>query len=155
MSAAAAAPATAEHRLDVARSYFEAVHAGQWDCVRALTGPGFRFSDPTAEGHETVITGADDLETFIAYLQANRPDGDAEALVEGGFASGPHVTLIVRYRGRIAGAALGTEGGARGFDVPGVAILTVVDGKVVHHLDYVDYETLQRQLRDPAPGSPP
>lgn len=153
MSATAAAPSTAEHRLDVARTYFEALHAGQWDRVRALTGSGFRFSDPTAEGHEPVITAADDLETFIAYLQANRPDGEAEALVEDGFASGPHVTLIVRYRGRLAGAALGTEGGPRGFDVPGVTVLTVVDGKVVYHLDYVDYETLERQLSDAAPGS--
>ena len=65
------------------------------------------------------------------------------------------MTLVVRYRGRLAGEALGTEGGSRGFDVPGVTILTVVGGKVVHHLDYVDYETLQRQLSDPAPRSGP
>ena len=147
-----ATASAAEPRLEIARSYFEALHGGQWDRVRALTGPGFRFSDPTAEGHETVITGADDLETFLDYMQANRPDGDAEALVEDGFASGRHVTLIVRYRGRLDGAALGTEGGPRGFDVPGVTILTVLDGKVVHHLDYVDYETLQQQLSDAAPG---
>ena len=147
MSATAAAPSAAETRLDVARSYFEALHAGEWDRVRALTGPGFRFSDPTAEGHQTVITSADDLETFLDYLQANRPDGDAAAVVEEGWASGNHVTLVVRYRGRLDGAALGTEGGPRRFDVPGVTILTVVGGKVVHHLDYVDYETLERQLR--------
>ncbi|MYE13843.1 MAG: ester cyclase [Gammaproteobacteria bacterium] len=150
-----ATASAAEHRLEIARSYVEALHAGQWDRVRALTGPAFRFSDPTAEGHETVITRADDLETFLDYMQANRPDGDAEALVEDGFASGRHVTLLVRYRGRLDGEALGTEGGPRGFDVPGVTILTVVDGKVVHHLDYVDYETLQRQLSEPATGSDP
>ncbi len=150
-----ATASAAEDRLEIAQSYFEALHGGQWDRVRALTGPAFRFSDPTAEGHETVITGADDLETFLDYMQANRPDGDAEALVEDGFASGRHVTLLVRYRGRLDGRALGTEGGPRGFDVPGVTIVTVVDGKVVQHLDYVDYETLQRQLSGPAPGSGP
>lgn len=152
----AAAPATAEDRLDVARSYFEALHAGQWDRVRALTGPGFRFSDPTAEGHEMVITEAEDLETFLDYLQANRTDADAEAVVEDGFASGRHVTLVVRYRGRLDGEAMGTEGGPRSFDTPGVTILTVVGGKVVHHLDYVDYETLERQLGGgtPDPESP-
>ena len=152
----AAAPSTAEDRLDLARSYFEALHAGQWDRVRALTGPGFRFSDPTAEGHETVITEAEDLETFLDYLQANRVDADAEAIVEDGFASGRHVTLVVRYRGRLDGEAMGTEGGPRSFDTPGVTILTVVGGKVVHHLDYVDYETLERQLRAgvPEPESP-
>lgn len=152
---AAAPPSSAEDRLVVARSYFEALHTGQWDRVRALTGPAFRFSDPTAEGHETVVTEAGDLETFLAYLRANRPDGDAEAVVEDGFASGLHVTLVVRYRGHLPGEALGTEGGPRGFDVPGVTILQVVGGKVVHHLDYVDYETLQRQLSDPAPTSGP
>lgn len=150
-----ATASAAEDRLEIAQSYFEALHDGQWDRVRALTGPAFRFSDPTAEGHETVITEADDLETFLDYMQANRPDGDAEALVEDGFASGDHVTLVVRYRGRLAGEALGTEGGSRGFDVPGVTILTVVGGKVVHHLDYVDYETLQRQLSAGEPDSDP
>ena len=144
-------PSSAEERLVVARSYFESLHTGQWDRVRALTGPGFRFSDPTAEGHKTVVTGADDLETFLEYLQANRPGDDDEALVEDGFASGRHVTLVVRYRGRLAGEALGTEGGARCFDVPGVTILTLVGGKIVHHLDYVDYDKLEHQLRDPAP----
>ena len=150
----AAGPSTAEDRLDLARSYFEALHAGQWDRVRALTGPGFRFSDPTAEGHETVITEADDLETFLDYLQANRADADAQAVVEDGFASGRHVTLVVRYRGRLDGEAMGTEGGPRSFDTPGVTALTVVGGKVVHHLDYVDYETLERQLGDGTGQSP-
>ena len=149
MTATAAAPSTADSRLKVARSYFEALHAGHWDRVRAVTGPGFRFSDPTAEGHETVITGADDLEDFLNYLQANRTDA-AEAVVVDGFVSGPHVALIVRYRGHVDGEVLGTQGGPRRFDTPGVTILTVVGGKVVHHLDYVDYETLERQLRDPA-----
>ena len=153
--AAAAASSTPEDRLDVARSYFEALHAGQWDRVRALTGPDFRFSDPTAEGHETVITEAEDLETFLDYLRANRADGDAEAVVEDGFASGRHVTLVVRYRGRLDGEALGTDGGPRSFDTPGVTVLTVVGGKVVHHLDYVDYETLERQLRDGTSGANP
>ena len=154
MTANAPAPAsTAEHRLDVARSYFEALHAGQWERVRALTGPGFRFSDPTAEGLETVIAAADDLETFLAYMQANRGDGDGEAVVDDGWSSGRHVTLTVRYRGRLDGEALGTQGGPRGFDVPGVTVLTVVGGKIVHHLDYVDYDTLERQLSEAAAGS--
>ncbi len=144
MSAEASEPQRGS--LEVGRGYFEALHAGQWDRVRALTGPGFRFSDPTAEGHEMVITDAEDLETFLDYLQANRTDPDAQAVVEDGFASGRHVTLVVRYRGRLDGEAMGTEGGPRSFDTPGVTILTVAGGKVVHHLDYVDYETLERQL---------
>ena len=152
---AALPSSAAEDRLEVARSYLAALHSGQWDRVRALSGPGFRFSDPTAEGHETVITKADSLDTFLDYLRANRPEGDADAVVVDGWASGRHVTLMVRYSGRLEGAALGTAGGPRRFDVPGVTILTLVGGKVAHHLDYVDYETLERQLRDPvsSPGS--
>lgn len=86
-------------------------------------------------------------------MQANRGDGDGEAVVEDGWSSGRHVTLTVRYRGRLDGEALGTQGGPRGFDVPGVTVLTVVGGKIVHHLDYVDYDTLERQLREAAAGS--
>lgn len=129
--------------LEVGRGYFEALSAGDWDRVRALAGPRFRFSDPTAEGRETVLTSASDIETFVAYLQAGREAVEAEAVIERAFASGSLVTLVVHYRGRLRGDA---PGPGRSFDAYGVAILTVTDGKVTEHVDYIDYETIDRQF---------
>ena len=34
----------------------------------------------------------------------------------------------------------------RAFDAYGVAILTVTDGKVTDHVDYIDYETIDRAV---------
>ncbi|MYE13842.1 MAG: ester cyclase [Gammaproteobacteria bacterium] len=129
--------------LDVGRSYFEALSGGDWDRVRALAGPGFDFSDPTAAGRETVLTSASDIETLVGYMQAGREAVEAEAVIERAFASGSLVTLIVHYRGRLRGD---TPGAGRSFDAYGVAILTVTDGKVTAHVDYIDYETIDRQF---------
>lgn len=143
--AATTGAATEAHadNLEVGRGYFEALSAGDWDRVRALAGPRFRFSDPTAEGRETVLTSASDIETFVAYLQAGREAVEAEAVIERAFASGSLVTLVVHYRGRLRGDA---PGPGRSFDAYGVAILTVTDGKVTEHVDYIDYETIDRQF---------
>lgn len=129
--------------LEVGRGYFEALTAGDWDRVRALAGPGFDFSDPSAEGRETVLTSASDIETLVGYLQAGREAVEAEAVIERAFASGSLVTLVVHYRGRLRGDA---PGAPRSFDAYGVAILTVTDGKVTEHVDYIDYETIDRQF---------
>ena len=59
------------------------------------------------------------------------------------FASGSLVTLIVHHRGRLRGD---TPGARRSFDAYGVAILTVTEGKVTAHVDYSDYETIDRQF---------
>lgn len=125
--------------LEVGRSYFEALAAGDWDRVRALAGPAFRFSDPTAAGRETVLASASDVETLVGYMQAGREAVEAEAIIERAFASGPLVTLIVHYRGRMRGAE-------RSFNAYGVAVLTVTDGRVTEHVDYFDYETIDRQF---------
>ena len=125
--------------LEVGRSYFEALAAGDWDRVRALAGPAFRFSDPTAEGRETVLASASDIETLVRYMQAGREAVEAEAIIDRAFASGPIVTLIIHYRGRMRGAD-------RSFDAHGVAVLTVTDERVTEHVDYIDYETIDRQF---------
>lgn len=129
--------------LEVGRGYFEALAAGDWDRVRALAGPGFRFSDPTAAGRETVLASASDIETLVRYMQTGRELVDAETVIERAFASGRLVTLFVHYRGRFRDEA---PGGVRAFDAYGVAILTVTDGKVTEHVDYIDYATIDRQL---------
>ena len=129
--------------LEVGRGYFEALSAGDWDRVRALAGPRFRFSDPSAAGRETVLTSASDIETLVDYLQAGREAVEADAIIERVFASGSLVTLVVRYRGRLRGDA---PGPGRSFDAYGVAILTVTGGKVTEHVDYIDYATIDRQF---------
>ncbi len=51
----------------------------------------------------------------------------------------------VAVRGRLVGRALG-----RDYDVPFSTFLEIEEGKIVHQVDFVDYETLRRQVQPEA-----
>ena len=132
--------------LAVAQDYFRALYAPDHDRVREVASPAMTFSEPTAEGQGRVITSADSREEFLSYLQANSVGSDAEAIVDRAFQTGRYATLFVTYRGVVDGERLGRPGDRVAFEAVGVTILTVENGLVTHHQDYVDYETLDRQL---------
>ena len=138
--------------LSTAVSYFKALYRADYDRVRELSAPEMRFTDPTAEGQETVITSAPNREEFLAYMKANMPPPGPEPpiVINSSFETGRFAVLDVTYRGEIDGTEFGTPGKPRRFETRGVTVLTVEDGKVVHHRDYVDYETLRRQLAAPS-----
>ena len=132
--------------LAVAREYFRALYAPDHDRVREVASPAMTFADPTAEGQAVAITSAASREEFLSYMQANNVGSDAEAVVDRAFQTGRYATLYVTYRGTVDGESLGRPGGRVEFETAGVTVLTVEDGLVTHHQDYVDYETLDRQL---------
>ena len=132
--------------LTVAQDYFRALYAPDHDRVREVASPAMTFADPTAEGQAVVITSAASREEFLSYLQANSVGSDAEAVVDRAFQTGRYATLYVTYRGTVDGEQLGRPGTRVAFETAGVTILTVENGLVTHHQDYVDYETLDRQF---------
>ena len=132
--------------LAVAQEYFRALYAPDHDRVREVASPAMTFADPTAEGQPVAITSAASREEFLSYMQANSVGSDAEAVVDRAFQTGRYATLYVTYRGTVDGEALGRPGARVEFETAGVTVLTVEDGLVTHHQDYVDYETLDRQL---------
>lgn len=132
--------------LAVAQDYFRALYAPDHDRVREVASPAMTFADPTAEGQAVAITSAASREEFLSYLAANSVGSDAEAVVDRAFQTGRYATLYVTYRGTVDGAQLGRPGTRVAFETPGVTVLTVENGLVTHHQDYVDYETLDRQF---------
>ena len=132
--------------LAVAQEYFRALYAPDHDRVREVASPAMTFADPTAEGQAVAITSAASRDEFLAYMQANNAGSDAEAVVDRAFQTGRYATLYVTYRGTVDGAQLGRPGTRVEFETAGVTVLTVENGLVTHHQDYVDYETLDRQF---------
>ena len=132
--------------LAVAQEYFRALYAPDHDRVREVASPTMTFADPTAEGQPVAITSAASREEFLSYMQANNVGSGAEAIVDRAFQTGRYATLYVTYRGTVDGESLARPGARIEFETAGVTVLTVENGLVTHHQDYVDYETLDRQL---------
>ena len=134
--------------LSIAEGYFKALYMGDYDRVREIAAPEMRFSDPTAEGQEAVITSAANREEFLEYMEAVMPPPSTEIrhVIDSSFQTGGFAVLVWTYRGEVSEDESETKGGSSGLETKGVTILRVEDGKVVEHHDYVDYETLQRQL---------
>ena len=132
--------------LAVAQEYFRALYAPDYDRVREVASPAMTFADPTAEEQPAVITSAASRDEFLRYWQVGTVGFDAEAVVDRAFQTGRYATLYVTYRGTVDGEQLGRPGTRVEFETAGVTVLTVENGLVTHHQDYVDYETLDRQL---------
>ena len=132
--------------LAVAQEYFRAPYAPDHDRVREVASPAMTFADPTAEGQPVAITSAASREEFLSYMQANNVGSDAAAVVDRAFQTGRYATLYVTYRGAVDGESLGRPEARVEFETAGITILTVENGLVTHHQDYVDYHTLDRQL---------
>ena len=131
----------------VAREYFHALHSREYDRVLRLTTEDMRFSDPTAEGQEMVITNAG-RDEFLEYMEKGSAGLDASATIEDSFKTGKYVVLRVLYEGKLPGDAMGAPGQTLAFHNEGVTVLVVEDNKVVEHIDYVDYETLFQQFSE-------
>ena len=79
----------------IARAYYEAIDAGEYDRLASLLTPDFvqRRADRTFEGRER----------FVAFMRDERPNTDTTHAVDGVYSSGPGVAV----RGRL----LDAEGG--------------------------------------------
>ncbi|MFB6086680.1 MAG: nuclear transport factor 2 family protein [Halodesulfurarchaeum sp.] len=74
------ADATAGDGPALAREYYRAVDAGDWECLRGILDPAF----VQERGDRTF----DDRDAFLTFMAENRPETDTEHVVEGVY-SGP------------------------------------------------------------------
>jgi hypothetical protein len=127
----------------VADAYFTAYIANDWPALEPLLAESATFQDPTA----TRIFGGVLSEGRTAMMERFRT----------GYASLTHMEFT-KNRSLISDESALYEGALhRGMDLgdgtlvdcvtPMVIVLTVVDGKVTRHLDYVDYAPFVAAMR--------
>jgi ketosteroid isomerase-like protein len=131
--------------------YFRAYLAQERDHMQTMYGESVSFQDPTAAFFGASSGArADGAEAIIAMMnRAFEPISDFEFDVDESWVSNHHVLFMGTCRYTLAGSAIGTATDVT-FEHSAVFVITVVDGKVTAHRDFVDYSTFREQL--PASG---
>jgi ketosteroid isomerase-like protein len=133
----------------IGTTYFRAYLDQERDRMQTMYGVPVSFQDPTAAFFGAASgKRVDGGEAIIANMnRAFEPITAFEFYVEGSWVSNHHVVFLGRCRYTLAAAALGTAQSVT-FEHSAVFVITVVDGKVVAHRDFVDYSTFREQLAE-------
>lgn len=134
-------------QTDIAKQYYQALYAGDFDTVRRVASADLKFADPSAPHEFGIPAQLNDLESFLAFMQVNLPS-NIDILLSDSFVSNNRVVFTVSSKGSIPAKAAGMEGeGQLEFSAKGISILHVVDGKVIQHTDYFDYPALAKSFK--------
>ena len=136
-------------QIDIATKYYNALYSGEYDTVRSVASPDMLFEDPTAPEEFGIPSRIESLDECLKFIEANTP-GKIEIEFTDKYVSNDRVVLKVKMNGTAPAEIfdMGEEGNVA-FTMKGVSILHVVDGRVIHHSDYMDYSgTVLRKLED-------
>lgn len=140
--------ANAKTSEDVGTKYFQAYLDQRHDVMEQLYAPEVSFQDPTAayfggpsstlyQGRDSVVAMMDRVFQPISHFAFD---------VEDAWFSNHHAVFMGTVRFTLIAAANGTAEDVT-FEHSAVFVITVVDGQVVAHRDFVDYSTFRDQLQ--------
>ena len=133
-----------------ASDYLAALHRDDWETLERWLSPESGYLNFTAEAISGSIERADGGARIVElFREARSRSGTLELQldVEDSFIAGPNVFLVGTYRVKTRGAAWGLESEAVSFRIPMVVHLRIVEGKVLDHVEYMDYATGFAALR--------
>jgi len=139
--------ANAKTSEDVGGKYFQAYLDQRHDVMEQLYAPEVSFQDPTAayfggpsstlyQGRDSVVMMMDRVFQSISHFTFD---------VTGTWVSNHHTVFMGTTRFTLLAAAAGTPRDVT-FEHSAVFVITVVDGRVVAHRDFVNYSTFRDQL---------
>jgi len=131
-----------------AGEYLAAYVEQRHDDMAALLAPGVLFQDPTAQifaADGGVARRGDDV-VMAAICEGFAPVFEFGMEVEKAVYTNHHAIFMGTCSYTLEGAALGIQRESASFEHQSVVIVEVVEGKVVTHLDYLDYSTFEEQL---------
>ena len=135
-----------------ARAYLQAVYTeSDFEAMATFLTEESVWEDPTMAyfGDEKVIEGADAIVEFYRWANLG---GETRTTVEvkNHFVTGERVMMDVLYTTTSDGVLVGYPGVQLHGTSRGFTILQIRDGKVLHHLDHIDYPGLMRQVEEQA-----
>ncbi|MEM1180914.1 MAG: nuclear transport factor 2 family protein [Acidobacteriota bacterium] len=132
---------------EVAMRYLQALYGQDSATLETVASESLLFHDPTAvelgqgpvrfEGREAVV---DFFRASLATVESSRFE------VVRRFTAGEKTVLELTYVVRGDGEVFGAAGTDLELHIPGVTVLTVRDGKVLEHQDFIDYRDMLRQV---------
>lgn len=137
--------------LSLSETYLERLCAQDFEALGPLLDANALFEDPTRvtlTGKVQRIQGrAAMLDNFAKNA---RGQGQSKVEIVETFVTGEHVVMRLNYISEGSANVIRVEGEAPSISlvIPAVTILRIQKGRVVHHLDHVDYASILRQVAD-------
>ena len=131
----------------LALRYLESLYGFDLDALEQLTAHDVVFHDPTSAVFPGGPWRYEGRGAVLDFFRRSTEGVEEHSFdVERSFTSGELTVLELTYHTRGDGAPLGHPGVSLKLDVPAVTVIRVRDGLVVEHQDFVDYDTLRRQV---------
>ena len=138
----------------VAMDYLETLYRFDFDSLSELASPDLILEDPTAAFTTGEPLRLEGLAAVVDVFRSFAETVDSvELKIEHTFTSGDHVVAYLEFVTVGDGAFAGRPGVQISLRVPVVTVLRVQDGRVTHHLDHADYESMLRQATGAESGS--
>lgn len=133
---------------EIGRRYFQNYLDREHDAMLASYADSVTFQDPTAAwfgpNSGGFYQGKSGVDAMMRRVFQNISEFDFE--VEKAWFSNHHAVFMGKTTFTLVPAATGAPGDIT-FEHSAVFVVTVADGKVIAHRDYVDYSTFRRQLQ--------
>ncbi|MEM7353879.1 MAG: ester cyclase [Acidobacteriota bacterium] len=136
--------------LGHATDYLAALHRDDWQSLERWLSAESSYLNFTAEGISGSIERAEGGEQMLQLFRSARAQSETLKLhleVKESFVAGPNVFLVGTYQVTTRGEPWGVESETVRFGIPMVVHLRLVEGKVVEHVEYMDYATGFAQLK--------
>lgn len=147
LAAAAAAPDDAPEA--VADRYIAAISASDWEAMADLLAEDARYEDRTMAYFDrgaVDLRGPDAITGFWRDSAESAGSGEIRYERRGAFVAGPVVVLDMRVFVDNDGAAWEMPGMTFTGEMDVISLIEVRDGRVVWHMDAVDYASAMRQV---------
>ncbi len=133
----------------IAHQYLAAIQAMDWVTMESLLAPGARYQDLTMEYYDRDAIDLNGSAAIARFWMNSSRDSATDSIrydVREHFQAGPCVLVIATTHVRVGGAYWHLE--QESVDVQGTLIvyLKIVEGRVVHHMDFVDYGTAMKKI---------
>ncbi|MEM1179730.1 MAG: nuclear transport factor 2 family protein [Acidobacteriota bacterium] len=142
------APANPDEQKRLALEYLGALADADWEKQRSFYTDESVFEDPTADlfGEPWRLSGADEITDFWRTNYEGSGTLGVVNTFDRIFVNGSRVVLVYDARVRFDGLQVGFPGERLEGTIQGVTVLRIEGGKVLHHLDHVDYAGAERDL---------
>ena len=140
--------------IDIGRRYLETVYRFDFDQQATFYTEDSVFEDHTVDIFEQTwhFKGPDEI---VGLFRDTLPETPlkVDVDIQDAFIVADRVHFYVHYHNTGDGTPMGVPGKEITVTAKGFTILRIVDGKVLHHLDYIDYPGMFRQAGDQAGSS--
>jgi hypothetical protein len=137
--------------IEIGRDYLDTVYRFDFAAQATFYTPESVFEDHTVDilGQSWHFTGPEEI---VDFFRGTLPDTEllVRVDIQDAFVVADRVHFYVHYYNAGDGTPLGYPGTQMEVVARGFTILRIVEGKVLHHLDYIDYPGMFRQAAEQA-----